>query len=451
MTSFKDDAATTQRDRATATDAAAPAHDGRLTLAGILETLAGGRLPIRFTAYDGSSAGPADARFRLDLVSPRGTTYLATGRGDLGLARAYIAGDLEAHGVHPGDPYELLRALADDLVFTRPSPPMMAKLVRSVGVRHLRPIAPPPQEARPRWRRVAAGLRHSKARDAEAIHHHYDVSNTFYEWVLGPSMTYTCACYPRPDATLDEAQENKYRLVFDKLRLSPGDRLLDVGCGWGGMVRYAARRGVRAVGVTLSEQQAAWARRAIADEGLDDLAEVRFADYRDVAESGFDAVSSIGLLEHIGVRNYPSYFEFLRSRLRPGGMLLNHCITRPENRTDPAAHGFIDRYVFPDGELTGSGRIISAAQDAGLEVLHEENLRPHYALTLRDWCANLVAHWDEAVAEVGLPTAKIWGLYMAGSRLAFEQGGIQLHQVLAVRPHDDGGVGDLPLRPWWTP
>ena len=424
---------------------------GKLTLAEILEILAGGRLPLRFTAYDGSAAGPADAQLGLHLKTPRGTTYLATGRGDLGLARAYIAGDLEIQGVHPGDPYDLLKALTGDLVFTLPSPRVLATIIRSIGVGHLRPIAPPAQEAPPRWRRIAGGLRHSKSRDAEAIHHHYDVSNAFYEWVLGPSMTYTCACYPRQDASLDEAQENKYRLVFEKLRLKPGDRLLDVGCGWGGMVRYAARRGVRATGVTLSEQQAAWAQRAIADEGLAGLAEVRFGDYRDIAETGFDAVSSIGLLEHIGVRNYPAYFEFLQSRLRRGGLLLNHCITRPDNHSEPSTRGFIDRYVFPDGELTGSGRIISAAQDIGLEVLHEENLRQHYALTLRDWCANLVEHWDDAVAEVGLETAKVWGLYMAGSRLAFETGGIQLHQVLAVKPSDVDGPADLPLRPWWTP
>ncbi len=423
----------------------------KLTLAQVLEIVTGSRLPLRFTAYDGSSAGPPDAPLGIELLTPRGTTYLATGRGDLGLARAYIAGDLEAHGVHPGDPYELLKALADALVFRMPPPRQAAQIIRSIGIQHLRPIAPPDLEAPPRWRRVAAGLRHSKARDAEAIHHHYDVSNTFYEWVLGPSMTYTCACYPSPDASLEDAQENKYRLVFDKLRLKPGDRLLDVGCGWGGMVRYAARRGVRAIGVTLSQEQTSWGQRAIADEGLGDLAEVRFGDYRDITETGFDAVSSIGLLEHIGVRNYPAYFAFLRSRMRPGALLLNHCITRPDNHSEASAKGFIDRYVFPDGELTGSGRIITEAQDVGLEVLHEENLRQHYAMTLRDWCANLVAHWDEAVAEVGLPTAKVWGMYMAGSRLAFETNGIQLHQVLAVNPDDHGGVGDLPLRPWWTP
>ncbi len=431
--------------------AARPGTQGKLTLAQILEILAGGRLPLRFTAYDGSAAGPPDAPLGLDLKSPRGTTYLATGRGDLGLARAYIAGDLEVNGVHLGDPYELLKALAGELVFKLPSPRVTANIIRSIGALHLRPIAPPPEEAPPRWRRVAGGLRHSRTRDAEAIHHHYDVSNTFYGWVLGPSMTYTCACYPHPEASLDEAQENKYRLVFEKLRLKPGDRLLDVGCGWGGMVRFAARRGITATGVTLSQQQTAWAQRAIAEEGLSGLAEVRFGDYRDIAETGFDAVSSIGLLEHIGVRNYPAYFAFLQSRMRPGGLLLNHCITRPDNRSEASTRGFIDRYVFPDGELTGSGRVISAAQDVGLEVLHEENLRQHYAMTLRDWCANLVEHWDEAVAEAGLPTAKVWGLYMAGSRLAFETGGIQLHQVLAVKPDDGGRVGDLPLRPWWNP
>lgn len=425
---------------------------GRLSLAQILEIFAaGGDLPLKFTAYDGSSAGPDDAALGLDLLTPRGTTYLATAPGDLGMARAYVSGDLELHGVHPGDPYELLRALSDKLDTKRPPARVLANIIRSIGFEHLVPIAPPPQEALPRWRRIAEGLRHSKTRDAEAIHHHYDVSNAFYEWVLGPSMTYTCACYPTANATLLEAQDYKYRLVFEKLRLQPGDRLLDVGCGWGGMVRYAARQGVRATGVTLSAEQAAWAQQAIADEGLSELAEVRHGDYRDIRETQFDAVSSLGLTEHIGVANYPAYFGFLKSKMRPGALLLNHCITRPDNRAGPTAGGFIDRYVFPDGELTGSGRIITEAQDAGLEVVHEENLRQHYVMTLRDWCANLVEHWDEAVAEVGLGTAKVWGLYMAGSRLGFERNVIQLHQVLAVKLDERGGDGGLPLRPWWAP
>jgi cyclopropane-fatty-acyl-phospholipid synthase len=429
----------------------APASSKKMTLAEILEVFAGGRLPLRFTAYDGSSTGPADSAMGLDLLTPRGTTYLATSPKDLGLARAYVAGDLEPHGVHPGDPYPLLDALANKLEFRRPPARVLANIVRSIGVEHLVPVPPPPQEALPRWRRMFEGVRHSKARDADAIHHHYDVSNTFYEWVLGPSMTYTCACYSRPDATLEEAQENKYRLVFEKLRLNPGDRLLDVGCGWGGMVRYAARRGVAAIGVTLSAEQAGWAQKAIAQEGLTELAEVRHGDYRDVGETQFDAVSSIGLTEHIGVANYPAYFSFLKSKLRDGGLLLNHCITRHDNRHPANAGGFIDRYVFPDGELTGSGRIITEIQNAGMEVLHEENLRHHYAMTLRDWCANLVAHWDEAIEEVGLPTAKVWGLYMAASRVGFEHNAIQLHQVLVVKLDETGDDGGLPLRPWWQP
>ncbi|BCO33832.1 class I SAM-dependent methyltransferase [Mycobacterium heckeshornense] len=435
----------------TTTKEHAPAT-GKMSLAQILAILTeGGQQPLKFSAYDGSTAGPDDAVLGLDLLTPRGTTYLATAPGELGLARAYVSGDLEPRGVHPGDPYELLKALAERLDFKRPSPWLLASIVRSIGLERLVPVAPPPQEALPRWRRIAEGLRHSKTRDAEAIHHHYDVSNTFYEWVLGPSMTYTCAVYPHPDATLEEAQENKYRLIFDKLRLQPGDRLLDVGCGWGGMVRYAARRGVRAIGATLSAEQAKWAQRKIADEGLGDLAEVRHSDYRDVPEIGFDAVSSIGLTEHIGVKNYPAYFRFLKQKLRTGGLLLNHCITRHSNRSTFRAGGFTDRYVFPDGELTGSGRIITEIQEAGFEVLHNENFRNHYAMTLRDWCRNLVAHWDEAVAEVGLPTAKIWGLYMAASRVGFEQNKIQLHHVLAVKPDKHGHDGGLPLRPWWQP
>ncbi|MCZ4562317.1 class I SAM-dependent methyltransferase [Rhodococcus sp. IEGM 1401] len=421
----------------------------KLKISEILELISDGNIPLRFTAYDGSTAGPEDARIGLNLKSPRGTTYLATAPGDLGMARAYVSGDLEATGVHPGDPYELLALMGDELHFRRPSAMTLTSIARSLGWDVLRPIAPPPQEAIPRWRRIAEGLRHSKTRDAEAIHHHYDVSNAFYEKVLGPSMTYTCAAFESVDQSLEAAQENKYRLVFDKLGLQPGDRLLDIGCGWGSMVRYAARRGVKVIGVTLSQEQASWAQQAIADEGLSELAEVRFSDYRDVPETNFDAISSIGLTEHIGVHNYPSYFTFIQSKLRDGGRLLNHSITRPDNRAHAKAGSFIDRYVFPDGELTGSGRIITEIQDVGLEVRHEENLREHYALTLAGWCRNLVENWDACVAEAGEGTARVWGLYMAGSRLGFERNVVQLHQVLAVKLGPKGQA-DVPLRPWWN-
>jgi cyclopropane-fatty-acyl-phospholipid synthase len=227
-------------------------------------------------------------------------------------------------------------------------------------------------------------------------------------------------------------------------------RLLDVGCGWGGMVRHAAREyGVKALGVTLSRQQAQWAQQAIEREGLTGLAEVRHLDYRDVPEGEFDAVSSIGLTEHIGKQQLPAYFSFLQGKLRPEGRMLNHCITRPDN-AGPArvAGGFINRYVFPDGELEGPGYLASVMNDNGFEIRHEENLREHYAMTLAAWCANLDEHWDEAVAEVGQATARVWRLYMAGSRLGFERNVVQLHHILGVKLGPEGRSG-MPLRPDW--
>ncbi|HEY2044823.1 MAG TPA: cyclopropane-fatty-acyl-phospholipid synthase family protein [Jatrophihabitans sp.] len=419
-----------------------------MKIADIVRTLTVESPDLRFEAYDGSSFGPADARMTLSLVNERGLRYLATAPGDLGLARAYVSGDLRMTGVHPGNPYDALRLLGN-WRFRRPTALEATELIKAVGVRNLLPPEPPAQEALPRWRRTVEGLRHSRGRDAEAIHHHYDVSNAFYEKVLGPSMAYTCAVFPKSDASLEEAQEEKFDLVARKLGLEPGMRLLDIGCGWGGMVRHAAKHyGVQAIGVTLSAEQASWAQAAIERDGLGKVAEVRHADYRDAPGKDYDAVSSIGLLEHVGVSNYPSYFTFIKNKLRDGGRLLNHCITRPDNKQRALPGHFIDRYVFPDGELTGSGRIISEAQNTGLEVRHEENLREHYALTLAQWCANLERNWDACVADVGIETARVWGLYMAGSRLGFETNGIQLHQVLAVKVSPTGNAG-FPLRPSW--
>jgi cyclopropane-fatty-acyl-phospholipid synthase len=419
-----------------------------MTIADVAATVTDGPLPFRLTAFDGSSAGPSDGP-GLHINNRRALTYVLTAPGDLGLVRAYVSGDIDFTNMHSADPYELLRLMDDKLRLRRPSPGEVKDMVAGVGLKTLLPVAPPPQEAIPRWLRLAQGLGHSKKRDSSAISKHYDVSNTFYEYVLGPSMTYTCAVFQAPDYTLEQAQDAKHALVFDKLGLEPGQRLLDVGCGWGAMVRHAARRGVQALGVTLSRQQAEWGQKAIVDAGLQHLAEIRHRDYRDVAETGFDAISSIGLTEHIGVKNYPSYFRSMQDKLRPGGRLLNHSITRPANNIPVKSEAFIDRYVFPDGEITGSGRIITVMQDVGFDVRHSENLREHYALTLRDWCANLEANWDACVNEVGEGTARVWGLYMAGSRLSFERNGIQLHQVLAVKP---GAKGDsaVPLRPWWS-
>jgi len=429
-------------------DLASTLTSPRLTLAEIFETLLARPAPVRFTAYDGSTYGPQDAPVGLHLRNERGLAYMVTAPGDLGMARAYVSGDLDVVGVHPGDPYEGMVLLLRAMRFRRPSPADVPSLLRSIGLTQLLPPPPPPQEHLPRWRRLVEGFRHSPERDGRAIQHHYDVSNRFYELVLGPSMTYTCALYATGSETLEEAQHAKYDLVARKLDLQPGQRLLDVGCGWGGMVRHAAREyGVRGLGVTLSREQAEWATEKNKAEGLDHLVEVRHQDYRSVPETAFDAVSSIGLTEHIGIDQYPAYFGFLRDKLVPGGRLLNHSITRPDNR--PTQTGaFIDRYVFPDGELAGSGKIIAEAQDAGLEVQHEENLRLHYAMTLAGWGANLEANWDACVAEVGEGTARVWGLYMAGSRMSFERNEIQLHQVLATRTDSDG-KSHFPLRPNW--
>jgi cyclopropane-fatty-acyl-phospholipid synthase len=420
-----------------------------MTLAQVFEKVAGHGAPVEFRAYDGSTAGrPGEPPVTVSVRDETAVKYLAQAPGAMGLARAYVSGHLDVDG----DMYTALRRLAgaQELNLSRADKLAILRELGGPGLLFPR-IPPPPQEVRVN-RSWMVGRRHSRGRDATAISHHYDVSNTFYEWVLGPSMAYTCACYPRQEATLEEAQEYKFDLVAGKVGLKPGQRLLDVGCGWGGMVMHAARHyGVKALGVTLSEQQALWAQKAIKEAGLEDLAEVRHLDYREVTETGFDAVSSIGLTEHIGKAQLPGYFSFLASKLKPGGRLLNHCITRPDNHGKASVRGgFIFRYVFPDGELEGPGYILSAMHDNGFEVRHQENLREHYALTLAAWCANLDAHWDEAVAEVGEPIARVWRLYMAGSRLGFDRNVIQLHQVLGVKLDEDG-ESSMPLRPDWEP
>ena len=399
----------------------------------------------RFEAYDGSAAGPADASVVVRLQSPKALSHLLSAPGELGLARAYVSGELEFEA--PGH-YALLSALAAEKIGTELSWADRLQVLRTLGRQALHWVEPPPQEVGAK--RYLAGLRrHTRGRDALAISHHYDVSNQFYRWVLGPSMGYTCALYADDATTLEQAQEAKFDLVCRKLALCPGMRLLDVGCGWGGMALHAATRfGVQVVAVTLSQQQAEWGQQAVRDAGLEGQVDIRRQDYRDVPDTGFDAVSSIGLTEHIGLANIPAYARTLADKLVPQGRLLNHCITRSADDQRPIARrGFITRYVFPDGELPGVGKVVHDLQAAGLEVRHEENLREHYARTCRAWCDNLEAHWDAAVAEVGEGTARVWALYLAGSAIGFERGDIQLHQVLVVK--SAGGRSAMPLRPDW--
>lgn len=410
-----------------------------MRLAEIFQMSMGEETEIEIRAYDGSRAGPPGAPITVEIRSPLAVSYLASAPGELGMTRAYITGHLDIKG----DLYAALTSM-QQLAFGDLSPMTRARIVsRLLATRLRHPVKPPALEAKLR------GRRHSPERDQAAIAHHYDVSNRFYEMILGPSMAYTCAVYPDEQATLEQAQYEKFDLVARKLGLREGMRLLDVGCGWGGMVIHAAREyGVRALGVTLSRKQAEWAQKAIAHAGLGDRAEVRHLDYRHVTETGFDAVSSIGLTEHIGRAQLGTYFTFLHSKLRPGGRLLNHCITRSGNSGDSRVRGFFGRYIFPDGELLSPGFLVSGMHDNGFEVRHEENLREHYARTLTAWSDNLQEHWDEAVREVGQQRARTWLLYLNASRLGFECNNIQLHQILGVKL--DGANSGMPLRPDWA-
>ena len=408
-----------------------------MNLADAFSLIAGTQRNVSFRAYDGSTFGPQDNDAIIEINTPRAVEYLAASPGQLGLARAYVNGDLDI----VGDAYTTLSRLYP-MELTHLTLGDKAALAKNFAPYALKRPKPPTLE------RALKGSRHSKRRDAEAIQHHYDVSNNFYRWILGPSMAYTCAVFPSVDASLEVAQEEKFDLVARKLGLKPGMKLLDVGCGWGGMVMHAAKNyGVQAIGVTLSEQQALWGDRAIKEAGLENSAQIRFSDYRDINETDFDAISSIGLTEHIGRDNYPSYFSFLYEKLKPEGRMLNHTITRPDEQLPTHYRkSFINRYVFPDGELSAPGVIMNAFNNAGFEIRHEENLREHYALTLKHWGENLEAHWDEAVAEAGLGTARVWRLYMAASRMGFDLNTIQLHQMLGVKLGPRGKSG-MPLRP----
>ncbi len=306
------------------------------------------------------------------------------------------------------------------------------------------PPRPPVEEIR------LSGRRHAPGRDAQAVSHHYDVGNDFYALVLGPSMVYSCAYFeqpPSPAYSLQDAQRAKLDLVAHKLGLTPGMRLLDVGCGWGSFVIHAAREyGVSAVGVTLSQEQAAFARAAVASLGLTDRIEIRVQDYRDVTDGPYDAIASIGMAEHVGLSQLAEYATQLYALLVPTGRLVNHAISRrPGPAGDPKADAtsFIDRYVFPDGELHPLSTMVGMLESVGFEVRDVESLREHYADTLRAWVANLEQNWDEAVQLSSAGRARVWRLYMAGSALGFQSNRLGVNQVLAVKP-GPGGASGLP-------
>ena len=430
-------------------------------LAELLYQALGGALPLRLELYDGSTAGPADAKVRMTVRSREGLARFLSRPGELGIARAYVSGDVDIDG----DLFAGLEQVADlDLGLRQVDPVAVARLLRATGLGVLRSPPPPPEEVR-----LRGGL-HTRSRDRSAISHHYDVSNDFYRIVLGPSMVYSCAVWESPEQSLEEAQAAKLELICRKLGLRPGMRLLDVGCGWGSLVMHAAaHHGVEAVGITISTEQAALAGERVAAAGLDDRVEIRLQDYRDVHDGPFDAISSVGMFEHVGRNRMEEYVRDLYGLLRPEGRLLNHAIGRPgypqgdgrigrtkalyrriatavgSDVTSRVDSRLMQRYVFPDGELHEVGVVVSMLQENGFEVRHLESLREHYALTLRHWVSNLEAGWEAAAAEVGEARARVWRLYMAACAITFGLGGVTVHQVLAVKAPD--GVSGLPLRP----
>ncbi|MGW0706077.1 class I SAM-dependent methyltransferase [Streptomyces sp. NPDC002643] len=427
-------------------------QDAAPRLKALLEQALETPLPVRLRAWDGSEAGPPSAP-TLVVRNRRALRRLLWKPGELGLARAWVAGDLAVDG----DLYAVLDLMAEHVwerdegaarglgeALRDPEVRAAVKgLLRLAGPAVLVPPEPPPEEVR-RTRH-----RHTRRSDQRAVSHHYDVGNDFYELVLGPSMVYSCAYWASPhDTTLEAAQHDKLDLVCRKLGLTPGRRLLDVGCGWGSMAVHAAREyGVHVVGITLSQEQAAYARKRVADEGLTDRVEIRVQDYRDVGDGPYDFVSSIGMAEHVGADKYLEYAEDLYALLAPGGRLLNHQISRRPQHDEGAysLDGFIDAYVFPDGELAPIGTTVTQLERAGFEVRDVESLREHYGLTLRAWVTNLETEWARAVSLTGPNRARVWRLYMAACALAFERNRIGVNQVLAVRT-PEGGESGLPLR-----
>ena len=412
---------------------------------------------VRIELDDGSNpAGtPADLRgaaARVRIHGPDAVGRLIWPITPDALAEGYLRGDLEIDG-DVGAAIEIGQALDPRAV----GPSDVRRLIR-FGLELRRGTPPASGHTLNRFAQLT-GRRHSPARDMAAVRFHYDVGEDFYRLWLDRRLAYSCAYFERPDdpaADLDAAQEAKLELICRKLDLQPGQRLLDIGCGWGSLINFAAERhGVQAVGVTLSERQATEANRRAAEAGLGDRVRAEVRDYRELAALGtFDAVASVGMFEHVGAANLRAYFEAAWQAVAPGGRFLNHGIADAErrrsglDRRDNAK--FVERYVFPDGELLPIERAIAVARDeVGFELLDVQLLRPHYALTLRAWVERLEQSWDAAVAAAGEEVARTWRLYMSGARLGFERGDLDVAQLLLARPLTDRSPAPRPLRPWW--
>ncbi len=404
-------------------------------MAKLLEPLFAGELPIRLRAWDGSEAGPADAPVAI-IRRRRALRRLLWNPGELGLAQAYVTGDIDVEG-DLADGLRRVWALARTrgVVAVKPTPALLAKAA-ATGLR-LGAVGPRPKV--PASQAKLTGRLHSPFRDRQAISHHYDLSNAFYQLILDPQMAYSCGYWTSgaPGYTLEDAQRDKLDLVCRKIGLEPGMRFLDVGCGWGSLSIHAALHyGVRVVGVTLSREQQAFVQQRVRELGLEDRVEIRLQDYRDVADGPYDAIASLEMGEHVGAENYPTYTAGLHRLVKPHGRVLIQQMSR--GLTNPGGGPFIEAYIAPDMHMRPVGRTIDMIEAAGLEVRDVEGMREHYVRTVDAWYRTFEQRYDEVVAMVGEEVARVWRLYLVGGALSFEEGRMGVDQILAVRRADDG-------------
>ncbi|MEU9346731.1 cyclopropane-fatty-acyl-phospholipid synthase family protein [Streptomyces sp. NPDC048278] len=407
-------------------------------LASLAETALGGPLPLRLRAWDGSEAGPAEGPVVV-LRSRRALRRLLWQPGELGLAQAYVTGEIDV----VGDLAQGLRTMWAAVRERRLHAPRLgiAELARATGAAVLLGAAGPRPPAPASQARLRGGL-HSRSRDRAAISHHYDLSNDFYRLLLDETMAYSCGYWTSDEAdfTPADAQRAKLELICRKLALRPGARLLDIGCGWGSLTLYAAERHkAQVTAVTLSREQAAHVREQVAERGLENLVEVVCQDYRDISGGGYDAVSTIEMGEHVGDAEYPAFTAALHRFVRPRGRVLVQQMSRGAKA--PGGGTFIEAYIAPDMHMRPLGETVTLLEEAGLEVRSVESLREHYVRTITAWHRTLEDRWDECVRLVGEEAARVWRLYLVGGALAFEERRMGVDQILSVRPAPGGSAG----------
>jgi len=419
------------------------------TLAGVVRPLLGDALPVNVHGWDGSELRSDDPTApTVVIASPNALRRILWAPGELGLARAYVTGDLDVEG-DLADAFRRVWAVArsrNDQ--TRLTPAVVIRAV--VAAARLgavgRPLPPPASEAHPR------GRLHSKRRDAEVISHHYDLSNALYALLLDDHMAYSCAYWTsdEPSYTVADAQRDKLDLICRKLDLRPGARLLDVGCGWGALSIHAAKEyGATVTGVTISAEQLAFARARVAAEGLDHLVDLRLQDYRDISAGPYDAVSAIEMGEHVGAANYPAFLAALHGLLRDEGRLLIQQMSHGPNH--PGGGPFIESYIAPDMHMRPLPKLLTLIDSSGFEIRDVHALREHYVRTVAAWHAEFEARWDEVVALVGLEQARVWRLYLVGGGLSFEENRMGVDQILSVKSTLAGRSGIPATRLGWEP